>query len=823
VVTKKDKHLAAAQKYLERGSFEKALAEFQNAVKEDPKDTRTWLRMAEIYVRLGHNDKATEVYQKTVDLYVEQGFFQRAVAVYKNIIKLSPDFVDARIKLAEVFRQLGLLSDAVQQLEQAAAIYQKSNRQSEALTALKQIIDLNPEQPNPRIRYAELASQTGATKEAIAEFAEAARLVKAQGRTEEFLRVAERLLHYEPDNHAMAMEVAAKYLEHNNARAALSRLKSVFEANQRDPAVLELLARTFEQLGQPHKTLPVLKELARVYAEGGRISERNQTAQRVLSMDPNDAEMQELLGRPHSSPIKTPQPPSQSSRMTTPSPMPSLTPLPTTGATGVGKRPVNITFSEMEVPQALRNKYVSLPAEPMAATMSERINIASGLVEKSDDDAEVKRILAEADVFVKYGLVDRAADHLRRVFDRVPTHQGAHERLAAVLVQLGRKAEAAAEYEVLAQQFTASKPTSAAGYARKALELNPSARRALEVLGMVSGSLPEFEAPNTDSSISAEMGMGTPEPDLIQSGEIELLGEPVESDDFTGTEGGAASGGNQDKTRAGSPDPAVEDIENNDDLGDLDGAAQVGSTPLPEVEAQEVGSQEFPALVHQASPTASDDAFLADLEQVDFFIEQGLSGEATSMLDELEIRFPGHMLIADRREKLGGFDSGPGTSQGALPAQVHGDTSGPTRSLRKPGTSSPRGPASPAPVHDIDTHADLGIMEKTMERYDAAIEHFKAVMEDPKREVFALSMIGECSEALGDSAEAIRCYQDALKRPTATAAEATQLYFQLGNVFYNFGDHSEALYYFERVYKRDANFRDIQLRLAEVKALSASR
>jgi tetratricopeptide (TPR) repeat protein len=244
---------------------------------------------------------------------------------------------------------------------------------------------------------------------------------------------------------------------------------------------------------------------------------------------------------------------------------------------------------------------------------------------------------------------------------------------------------------------------------------------------------------------------------------------------------------------------------------------------MPEVEAQEAGSQEFASPVHQPTPTASDDVFLADLEQVDFFIEQGIADEAASMLDEMETRFPGHMLIADRREKLASLDSDPGTSQGALPAQVHGDASGPTRSLRKPGASSSRLPAAKGQVHDIDTHADLGIMEKTMERYDAAIEHFKAVMEDPKREVFALSMIGECSEALGDSAEAIRCYQDALKRPTATAAEATQLYFQLGNVFYNLGDHSEALYYFERVYKRDANFRDIQRRLAEVKTRSASR
>ncbi len=821
MVTKKDKHLAAAQKYLERGSFEKALAEFQNAVKEDTKDTRTWLRMAEIYVRLGHNDKATEVYQKTVDLYVEQGFFQRAVAVYKNIIKLSPDFVDARIKLAEVFRQLGLLSDAVQQLEQAAVLYQKSNRQAEALAAFKQIIDLNPEQPNPRIRYAELASQIGSIKEAVAEFSEAARLVKAQGRTEEFLRVAERLLHYEPDNHAMAMEVAAKYLDHNNARAALSRLKSVFEAKQRDPAVLDLLARTFEQLGQPHKTLPVLKELARVYAESGRISERNQTAQRVLSMDPNDAEMQELLGRPHSSLSKTPQA-STSAKLTAPSPMPmpSLTPLPTTGTTGLNKRPVSITFSEMEVPQALRNKYVSLPAEPMAATMSERLNIASGMVEKSEDDAEVKRILAEADVFVKYGLVDRAADHLRRVFDRVPTHQGAHERLAAVLVQLGRKAEAAAEYEVLAQQCTASKPASAAAYARKALELNPSARRALEVLGIVAASLPAEKAPSNESSIPAELGMGTPEPDIIESDEIELLGEMAEPDEFTGEEGGAATSGSMDRTRGG---PSSSDAGDDGEQDELGGATQVGNTPLPEVVAQEYTEPTHLPPTREQAPSESDDAFLADLEQVDFFIEQGLTDEALAMLEEMDSRVPGHALVADRRQRLAALQASSASSQGAVPAQVHGDATESTRNLRKPAASFARTPTAKPQEHDIDTHADLGIMEKTMERYDAAIEHFKAVMEDPKREVFALSMIGECSEALGDSAEAIRCYQDALKRPTATKAEATQLYFQLGNVFYNLGDHSEALYYFERVYKRDPNFRDVQHRLSEVKSRAASR
>jgi tetratricopeptide (TPR) repeat protein len=479
----------------------------------------------------------------------------------------------------------------------------------------------------------------------------------------------------------------------------------------------------------------------------------------------------------------------------------------------------------MEVPQALRNKYIS-PSEPLPPSTTEKLSIASNLVEKSDDDPEIKRILAEADVFVKYGLIDRAADHLRRVFERVPTHAGAHERLAAVLVQLGRSAEASAEYETLAQQFIASKPAAAAEYARKALELNPSARRALEVLGMVAGSIPAEPEPETDSEMSSEIPLGTPEPEVIESGEIELLSEAVESDEFGSS---TSSGTNVTQGASGHVDsepPA------DDDLGGLASATRAAAAPVPELEAQAFEEGVGEPLNLRESNTAdspASDAMLADLEQVDFFIDQGLVDEATGILDELEARVPGHALLAKRREKLAAL-AASAAPQGALPAQVHSDS---THARRAPGLANavPRAPTrrtgSPTTTavgeHDVDTHADLGIMEKTMERYEAAIEHFKAVLADPKREVFALSMIGECAEALGDSAEAIRCYQDALKRPTATAAEATQLYFQLGNVFYNMGDHSEALYYFERVFKRDPNFRDIQRRLGEVKPRGGAR
>jgi tetratricopeptide (TPR) repeat protein len=829
VVTKKDKHLAAAQKFLERGSLEKALIELQGAVKEDAKDTRTWLRMAEVHVRLGQNDKATEVYQKTVDLYVEQGFFQRAVAVYKNIIKLSPESVGARIKLADVYKQLGLFSDAIQQLEQAVALHQRAGEITQALSALKQILDLNPDQPATRIRYAELAVQAGQNEEAVAEFREAANLLKTQGRTDEFARVAERILYYTPEDFALGTELARIYLDRNNARAALTRLKPAFESNQSDPEVLDFLARCFEMLGQPNKSLPVLKELCRVYANSGRMSERNQTVQRALALDPNDAELRAMLGRTGTGADTARGAPVIPLHRMPALAGPSAGPAPVSGPPpSTVPRSTAITFSEMEVPEALQNRYKT-PSADLPPGPVDRVAIASGMVEKTDDEGEIKRILAEADTFVKYGLVERAAEHLRRVFERVPTHTGAHERLAAVLVQLGRRSEAAAEMEVLAQQLLPVNRVEAADYARRALNLNPNAKRAADVLAMLGG---KASATGSHAAASAP-ATPTPEPEaMLESGEIELLGDGLSVEEENAGTGAVA------ELAAAFGSAKVDDAELSEGFGDdrtpstpMDIAESVSmqieihkgpAQPLraaPVLETQDEDTDAIfeggtlgdasGALVTATMEDADSEAMLSDLEQVDFFIEQDLVDDAHALLNELEARHPGHVLVADRREKLQNVHP-----HAAPPAEM------PTPAPNVPAVVEPMAQAAKGvvPTQDLDTEADLGVMNKTMERHDLAIQHFTCLLGDPKREVFALTMIGESQEALGNHAEAIRCYQDALRRPRASEDEATQLYFLLGNVFYDKGDRAEALYYFERVCKRDPTFRDVQRRLAALKS-----
>src|SRR6185295_7154940 len=122
------------------------------------------------------------------------------------------------------------------------------------------------------------------------------------------------------------------------------------------------------------------------------------------------------------------------------------------------------------------------------------ISAVTGLSGLTPGPNEVGRVLAQADVFVKYGLVERAVDHLRRVFALDPRHRGARERLASVLSQLGRRSEAAAELATLAGQLAEEDAVDAALVAERALTLDPSCAAAAKLLGRVVAAPPAPEA-----------------------------------------------------------------------------------------------------------------------------------------------------------------------------------------------------------------------------------------------------------------------------------------------------------------------------------------
>jgi tetratricopeptide (TPR) repeat protein len=679
VLIKKDKHLAAAQKFLERGQEERALEEFARVVQEDPNDTRTWLKMAEIHARRGALEQARDIYLRTAEIYVEQGFPRKAMTVYKSVLKLTPGLPQVRERLADTYRQQGMVADALRELELAADELQRAGKIEEMLPALRKIVGLHPDNIASRIRLAETASQMGKVDEAVHELSQLAVQVKAQGRADDFVRVAERLLFHRPEDFDVARELAGAYIQRMNPRLALVKLQAPLKAAPRDPKNVVLLAEALAQLDPP-KALSVWRELAELHDAAGRLGDRDAAVRSALALDPTDGETRELSARwgiSKASAVRS---------RATPPPLPP-------GISGARPLPRAEAF-----PGADR----SGPVSGLAGV---------GISGLTPGPTEVGRVLAQADVFVKYGLVERAVDHLRRVFVLDPRHRGARERLASVLTQLGRRSEAAAELATLAAQLLEEDAGDASLVAERALTLDPSCAAAARLLGR-----------------------------------------------------------------------------------------KVAAPPAPEAVA-----------------AALNDELRGELEQVDFFLQQSLHDEASSVLGELAQRFPGHPLIDEKRAAIARAAREielelEDTDQGAIPLDDTGVSSVPHGPVAKLSRSEQADPS---------THGDLGIAYKQMGLYDAAIAEFKLQLADQTKAVFALTMIGECVEAKGELGEAVGKYKEALNQGNVTLSESLELYYLLGSVFERLGDVREALYFFENLAKRDASFRDVKRRIATLKPANA--
>ncbi|HVV48407.1 MAG TPA: tetratricopeptide repeat protein [Polyangia bacterium] len=699
MLTKKDKHLAAAQKFLERGQDHRALEEFARVVQEDPADTRTWLRMAEIHVRHGALTEARDIYLRTAEIYTGQGFLPKAITVYKSVLKLTPGLPQVRVALGEAYRRLGMVADALQELELAVAELQQSPRPADALPALRKMVELHPENVVSRIRLAEAALQAGRTDEAVSELGQACDQLRLEGRADEFVRVAERLLFHRPDDHAVARDLAAAYVARKNPRLALAKLQRALKAAPRDPANVTLLAEAMAQL-DPHRAISVWRELAEIHAEARREEARDAAVRAALALDPTDGETREMAARwgvssGRGDPKRVPEPSRDGLRQAEPGAVHALGAAAARARLPPPKGPAGTISSVVTSVQVLAPEQAPADrAGPQAGALSglSRPGL-SGVTPMGD----VPRILSEAEVFVKYGLAERAVDHLRKIFALEPEHREARERLAAVLAQTGRKREAAAELATLAAQLRAAGAAEAPKVAERALALDPACAKAAELLGRTAASPPPERTPGTD-------------------------------------------------------DLAME------------------------------------------------------LEQLDFFAQQSLHDEARAVLVDLEQRFPGHPLLAERRRAYA--VEGPGAIPGGEPP---------------PAPAGPVAKLSPSESADPTTHGDLGIAYKQMGLFDAAIEEFKQLAADKSRAVFAYTMIGECVEAKGELGEAVKRYKEALNLPQATAQESVELYYLLGAVFEQLGDVREALYFFENVGKRDPGFRDVKKRIVALKTPSGVR
>ena len=300
----RDKVLETAQKYVEKKKYDKAVAELRKLVDADPNDARTLLKIGDLQAKQGIYADAINTYETVGKLYSHQGFALKAIAVYKQIREIIAKHVpqlEERYghiapKLAELYQQLGLTSDALAALDEVATRLQRQQKDQEAIDVFRKIVELDPTNPLPHLRLAEALSRVKDVEGAVYEFKTAASQLAGIGRRDDALKVLERLLHHKPDAE-QAKICAELYLSRGQPQdgmQALAKLQICFQANPRDFDTLSLLARAFNAIGQGAKAIEVQKEMARVARDTGKTDLFREILERLMRVAPHDEGVRRL-------------------------------------------------------------------------------------------------------------------------------------------------------------------------------------------------------------------------------------------------------------------------------------------------------------------------------------------------------------------------------------------------------------------------------------------------------------------------------------------------------------------------------------------------
>lgn len=480
----KEKYIAQAQKLVEKGQFDKAIREYLKAVAEDDSDIRIWIRIGDLYVKQGQKAEATENYKKVAGLYRQAGDTDKAAAVYRQIQAITPQLPDAYIALGEILRESGRTAQAIQQYEQAADLLTRQGKPREALLAEQAIVDLSPASVSRRIRLAELFSRQNMYTDAAREFAAAAMQLRRDGRTDEFIKVAERLLFVAPDNTEIIKELSRCHLEQGDGQRALTRLQAGFNLNSKDAEILDLLSQAFALLGKPDKAVAVLKELAHIYTSRG--ASTFAVYQRILQLAPDDSEARS--GLTQAAGLKHTESMSGSLRamiLSSPSvgPGPSLS----------GGTPLTPSMVSSRLVTPASGTALSAKFTPAAGTAMAQLVQGSGQVED-----EAANIIAETESFLRFGLTKRALDHLQGALNQNADLKPVRERLIKLYESMREFKSAISELRVLLGQC--SDVQEEVRYLREILRLDDRDQSAQRRLRVITGThqidLSTFDEPD---------------------------------------------------------------------------------------------------------------------------------------------------------------------------------------------------------------------------------------------------------------------------------------------------------------------------------------
>jgi tetratricopeptide (TPR) repeat protein len=225
----KQKVLSAAEKFVQQGKLQNAISEYEKVLKADPKDLTVLNTVGDLFSRSGEQDKAADCFKNVGEAYAAQGFTVKAIAMYKKLSKLKTS-TECVLRLAELYTQQGLFNDARAQYLQVAEDFLKSGQVEQAIRIFQKTLEMDPDNVPMRVRLAEAYIRMGKKDDAWQLLTAAAESLRSKGQLAAADEILQRMLKLDPENnYALVLRgrAAAEKGDYNGTIQCLAKVSDL--------------------------------------------------------------------------------------------------------------------------------------------------------------------------------------------------------------------------------------------------------------------------------------------------------------------------------------------------------------------------------------------------------------------------------------------------------------------------------------------------------------------------------------------------------------------------------------------------------------------
>ncbi len=849
---------AVAKNYTETGFYLKAIAVFKQMQKIDPSRLDIYHRLAELNEKQGLVGNALTEYRNLVAYYEQHQRHQEAADVLEKMLELDPDNLNLVAKIAECCMALDQNDQAFEKFQAVVGALVAKGDHAKVIKLYDHFLGICPEEGTTRLPLARALLNSGSSSKA--------------------LQILKNLVKHSPDDAEINRCLADAYVaveDFANARLTLSHL---LKHREDDLDLREYFLRVCLDAGEAERARDRLEEWKDSFVEYGRLAALRDFYNELQAVLPGDplvaatlADVHEALG--DSASLETPEAPEKNFETAANAVLEmAIDDVEALDMVGEEASP------DVEVPALDKPVSEEHPAEELELDLDLDLDFdpptqqIDDVVPSAEPDSDPvgesePEPVAEADedleIEMEVNLDD--LDDFELGFDGGPTPAEAdaeadadHEPPLAAAQEADDFAADAGDQSLVdgpGIELELPEVDGLDGFVT-AEQLEPEAAEQAELsaadedwieydhpepsladdqLELADGELDlpveglepasdelELSGADQDSSIEglelADEDLDSPaEEPALASEELSLAGEEL---DLSGAELGHAGDG----TSLAAEEFFTPDEELSGPADDhASGAAPAETTLAASEELEELEAlEELDELEELAAgPDAGSRQIEAELEEVQFYLQQGLFDDAERLVHTLiEARPERPELQAElagiEQARLAAASEVPGDAFVDLMADLQDDdlleATGFLDSFAESGQADDdltQKLVSELDSADTESHYNLGIAYKEMGLYDEAIAEFDKAAQDPARHLDCITLTGQCHLETGAKDEALAVFKSGLANPGLSDLGRMTLNFELGMLHQNSGELLEALEYFQLVAEQDTFFRDV--------------